>query len=175
MHDGRATDRPPGRPSDGPPVDQSARWISFNDLAALRGISRASASKLVRRHGRRRQTDNQGRVLILVPAEVLDRQTAGQSIGQTVGRCGFTPGPSGPLVHTDLGGSIGSDSRPPSRKLGQADALVDRHSGRFRLERLLMNGKVRPSAAAHHDGQEGRVTPLFRHSSPRWIRGVTDC
>ena len=70
MHDGQATDRPS--------VDQEARWISFNDLAALRGISRASASKLVRRHGWRRQTDNQGHVLILVPAEALDRPSDSQ-------------------------------------------------------------------------------------------------
>jgi hypothetical protein len=69
MGDGQAADRPP--------VDQEARWISFADLAMRRGISRASASKLVRRHGWRRQTDNQGRVLILVPAEALDRPADG--------------------------------------------------------------------------------------------------
>lgn len=69
MGDGRATDRPSDRPSD----DRESRWISFNDLAALRGISRASASKLVRRHGWRRQIDNKGHVLILVPVEALDR------------------------------------------------------------------------------------------------------
>src|SRR5689334_8994058 len=69
MDDGRATDSPTASKNH----DTSARWISFADLAARRGISRASASKLVRRHGWRRQTDNQGRVLILVPAEALDR------------------------------------------------------------------------------------------------------
>jgi hypothetical protein len=72
---GRATDMDDGQALDRPAVDDAARWISFADLAALRGISRASASKLVRRHGWRRQTDNQGRVLILVPAEALDRPT----------------------------------------------------------------------------------------------------
>jgi hypothetical protein len=68
-----------GRPADGPTVtvsqDSDTRWISFADLAARRGISRASASKLVRRHGWRRQTDNQGHVLILVPVDALDRPT----------------------------------------------------------------------------------------------------
>jgi hypothetical protein len=68
-----------GRAADGPTVtvsqDSDTRWISFADLAARRGISRASASKLVRRHGWRRQTDNQGHVLILVPVDALDRPT----------------------------------------------------------------------------------------------------
>jgi hypothetical protein len=63
------------RPSIRPSVDDAAeRWVSFADLAAQRGISRAAASKLVRRHGWRRQTDNQGRVLILVPETALDRR-----------------------------------------------------------------------------------------------------
>ena len=62
------------RPSIRPSVDDAAeRWVSFADLAEQRGISRAAASKLVRRHGWRRQTDNQGRVLILVPVTALDR------------------------------------------------------------------------------------------------------
>jgi len=71
------TDMDDGQAPDRPTVDDAARWLSFADLATLRGISRASASKLVRRHGWRRQTDNQGRVLILVPAEALDRPTDG--------------------------------------------------------------------------------------------------
>lgn len=44
-----------------------ARWMSFEQLARLRGISKLSAAALVRRHGWRRQRDNRGRVLALVP------------------------------------------------------------------------------------------------------------
>ena len=70
MGDGQPSDSPSTRPS----VDETTeRWVSFADLAQRRGISRAAASKLVRRHGWRRQTDNQGRVLILVPEAALDR------------------------------------------------------------------------------------------------------
>ena len=58
-------DRPPDSPADD-------RWMTFAELAVARGISKASASKLVRRHKWRRQTDNQGSVRILVPAEALD-------------------------------------------------------------------------------------------------------
>jgi chromosome segregation ATPase len=61
-------DRPPDSPADD-------RWMTFAELAVARGISKASASKLVRRHKWRRQTDNQGSVRILVPAEALDSPT----------------------------------------------------------------------------------------------------
>jgi hypothetical protein len=46
---------------------QDARWMTFAELAATRDISRASASKLVRRRKWGRQTDNKGTVRILVP------------------------------------------------------------------------------------------------------------
>jgi hypothetical protein len=48
-------------------ASDGARWMSFVELAAARGISRASASRLVRRRKWRRQTDNL--VRILVPPE----------------------------------------------------------------------------------------------------------
>jgi hypothetical protein len=60
---------PAGQTADNPTDD---RWMTFAELAEARGISRASASKLVRRHKWRRQTDNRGSVHILVPADALD-------------------------------------------------------------------------------------------------------
>jgi chromosome segregation ATPase len=53
------------------------RWLTFAELAQARGISEASARKLVRRHKWRRQAGNQGIVRILVPAEALDRPRDG--------------------------------------------------------------------------------------------------
>lgn len=50
--------------ADDPP---DARWMSFEQLARIRGISKLSAAALVRRHGWRRQRDNRGRVIALVP------------------------------------------------------------------------------------------------------------
>lgn len=64
-------------PSDRPSAIPSAdRWVTLRELAEIRGISQHSATRLVRRHGWRRQTDNQGRVRALVPAEALDRPSA---------------------------------------------------------------------------------------------------
>src|SRR6185503_11616893 len=55
-------------PPDDSPHDTS-RWMTYDQLGAARSISRASAIRLVRRRKWQRQTDNQGRVTVLVPAE----------------------------------------------------------------------------------------------------------
>ena len=48
--------------------NEPATWLTFMELAVARGISKASAVSLVRRHAWRRQRDNTGRVRALVPA-----------------------------------------------------------------------------------------------------------
>ena len=63
----QVTDRPLDRLSD----DERSQWVTFQELAQARGISRASASKLVRRKRWRRQADNESRVRILVPLDEL--------------------------------------------------------------------------------------------------------
>lgn len=45
------------------------RWLTMGQIAAVRGISKQSAHRLVRRKGWRRQTDNHGFVQALVPPE----------------------------------------------------------------------------------------------------------
>ena len=57
-------DRPPDSAAD---TGDGARWMTFAELAEGREISKASAIKLVRRHGWRRQRDNRGNVIALVP------------------------------------------------------------------------------------------------------------
>jgi len=56
------------------PADAAAddgRWLSYAEIAHLRGISIASAKRLVLRHRWRRQTDNRNVVRILVPADTI--------------------------------------------------------------------------------------------------------
>ena len=69
-----AGDREPDSTADG----GGARWMSFAELGAARGISKASAIKLVRRHGWRRQRDNQGHVRALVPLTWAEGDRAGE-------------------------------------------------------------------------------------------------
>jgi hypothetical protein len=63
---------------DSPAGEPVGRWMTLAEIAALRGISEASASRLVRRNKWRRQPDNRGVVRTLVPSgwEVwLDRRS----------------------------------------------------------------------------------------------------
>ena len=60
-------DSPPYGTPVSPTDKDNGRWLTFAELAAVRGISKASAIKLVRRHGWRRQPGNEGHVRALVP------------------------------------------------------------------------------------------------------------
>lgn len=63
--------------------DAGARWMTFNELAEIRGISKLSAVALVRRHRWRRQRNNQKRVIALVPLTWADPETDNQPHSQT--------------------------------------------------------------------------------------------
>jgi hypothetical protein len=60
-------DQPDHRPDSETDDQPDARWMTFEELARARGISKLSAAALVRRHRWRRQRDNRGRVIALVP------------------------------------------------------------------------------------------------------------
>jgi hypothetical protein len=49
-------------------ADADGLWMSYGELGRARGISRASAARLARRHRWRRQTDNHGTVRVFVPS-----------------------------------------------------------------------------------------------------------
>jgi uncharacterized protein involved in type VI secretion and phage assembly len=59
------------------------QWVSFVELATRRGISKEAAHRLVRRKGWRRQSDNRGRVLVLVPVEELAQAEVGRPANQS--------------------------------------------------------------------------------------------
>jgi hypothetical protein len=66
MHDqdslrGRSTDAIPG-----------GEWMTVAELAAMRGISKGSVTRLVQRRRWRQQPDNQGRVRVLVPHGAIE-------------------------------------------------------------------------------------------------------
>jgi hypothetical protein len=50
----------------------NVRWMTYAELAGLRGISKAGAARIVRRKKWRKQADNQGHVRVLVPFEADD-------------------------------------------------------------------------------------------------------
>jgi hypothetical protein len=48
---------------------EDGTWLTYGELAEIRGIDRHSAVKLVARHRWRRQKDNRGTLRILVPPD----------------------------------------------------------------------------------------------------------
>jgi hypothetical protein len=49
------------------PYSDDARWMTFAEFALIRGTSKRAAVTLIRRHGWRRQRNNEGHVIALVP------------------------------------------------------------------------------------------------------------
>jgi hypothetical protein len=56
--------------------DGDGRWMTKREIAAVRGISIASADRLVRRHGWRKQPGNDGRVRTYVPSDWAEPKSA---------------------------------------------------------------------------------------------------
>jgi hypothetical protein len=73
----QAQDRPPDSPPD-------AKWMTHAELAEARGISKASAARLIRRHKWRRQADNQQRVRVLVPFDAISEPDIRPDIRQDI-------------------------------------------------------------------------------------------
>ena len=59
------------------PAGADDTWLTYAELAAIRGIDRASAFKLALRHRWRRQKNNQGQVMVLVPQAWSDQSHDG--------------------------------------------------------------------------------------------------
>jgi hypothetical protein len=79
----QSQDRPPDNLPD---LGADGRWMTFAELGQSRDINKASAIKLVRRHGWRRQKDNEGHVRALVPviwATADDARESDSTAGRT--------------------------------------------------------------------------------------------
>jgi hypothetical protein len=57
------------------------RWLTYAELAKLRGIDRASAFKLALRHRWRRQKNNAGHMTVFVPSSFIDQRDASEGNG----------------------------------------------------------------------------------------------
>jgi hypothetical protein len=67
-------------------VGAGARRMTYAELAAVRGISRASAKRLAQRHRRGRQVGNDGVVRVTVPLSALVHTTKTQDVaGDVIG------------------------------------------------------------------------------------------
>jgi hypothetical protein len=71
------------------PYNDDARWMTFAELALIRGTSKRAAVTLIRRHGWRRQRNNEGHVIALVPLTWVTPQE-----GHKEPHKGARPGPA---------------------------------------------------------------------------------
>jgi hypothetical protein len=78
--------------------------MTFAELAAARGIGKDSAITLVRRHGWRRQRDNQGHVIALVPLTWAEPEGEGRADNPLAGQPDSQP--DTPADRTVLAGAL---------------------------------------------------------------------
>jgi hypothetical protein len=71
-------------------TEEGGRWMTFAELAKVRGTSKRAAVMLIRRHGWRRQRNNAGHTIALVPptwaepvADNTDRKDDGHGTGHS--------------------------------------------------------------------------------------------
>ena len=135
------------RPSDG-------KWITKAELAAVRGIDLASASRLIRRRGWRRQPGNDGRIRVLVPVDFLASPTDGPSNGPMDSPADeATPAPPVPA-------DVQTDAAPAPSDI-EADIKALRHDLTVLFEQKMTAAEARAERAeAALAGERSRADVL---------------
>jgi hypothetical protein len=150
----------------------AGRWLTYDELACLRGINQQSAVKLVRRQQWRRQTGNRGTVRVFVPDEWLSRPWSQDEPGQAGTEPGTSPGAtqdSPAAVEAVLAalreahaGEIERLTEALGRSKGRADAERSRadvllaRTDDLRAEIVAIEAKLR-TEAARADELQGRL------------------
>lgn len=118
------SDRPP--PDITPGARDDARRLTYAELAAVRGISRASAERLVRRKRWPRQVGNDGVVRVTIPQD----ETAPDKPGNGADRHPEHPAPDSSLSASaatpDIMGVIREVMAPLTEQLARERERVDR-------------------------------------------------
>ena len=91
------------------------RWMTYDELAAMRGIKRIGAVRLVQRYKWRRQAGNDGRARVLVPHDSL-QPVRGTDAG--------TSAPA-PVTHTSAGSAAGNDTGTSTTLMAGALAALE--------------------------------------------------
>jgi hypothetical protein len=76
MTDDKSGDRPDDASGD---MSGDSRWMTYDELAKLRGITRPSAERLVQRRRWRRQQGNDRTVRVLVPVDSLSDDVSAEA------------------------------------------------------------------------------------------------
>jgi hypothetical protein len=137
-------------------VTGTGRWLTYAELATLRGIKRVGAVRLVQRHKWRRQAGNDGLARVLVPHDALEpvRRTDARTSALTN------------AAHTDAGSSSGIGTGTSAGdiaiqlagQLEQANARADEANKRADV------------AVALADRTLARLTEVEQRADAEWLR-----
>jgi hypothetical protein len=139
--------------------------MTFAELARIRDISKLSAVALVRRHGWRRQRDNQGHVIALVPLSWASHEANDQSDSRPSGRADDQSHSA--TVETVLAalrevhaGEIGRLTEALAVERSRVDALMVSHRG----EIVVIEAKLAAAEARAAEVEQLRAAIEAEHT-----------
>jgi len=147
-------------------VDDTAgteRWLTYDELAALRGIKRIGAVRLVQRHKWRRQAGNDGLARVLVPRDALEpvrRTDAGTSAPTVDHRDRVVDGtPAAGISAPDIAVQLAVQLEQANQRADEANRRADASNADCRAAIALADQSVSllADAAARADRAEQAV------------------
>jgi hypothetical protein len=110
---------------DGPPADDG-RWLSYAELAEVRGITRKAAARLALRHRWRRQPGNDGATRVLVPGTVQRKLTPPPTSLTPPSDSAVTPPPDGPSDAATFAAALAAITEAHASEVAALRALLER-------------------------------------------------
>jgi hypothetical protein len=152
----------------------TVRWLSYSQIAALRGISRTSAERMVRRAKWRRQVDNQGVTKAAVPLAYVEPVRANPPDSQADNPPDFAAFEIAlAAVREAQAGEIAALRDQNVALQGQVDLLLKAQDGQTVLvaELKAERDQARAAAQAAQDAaEELRQEETARRARGRWAR-----
>jgi hypothetical protein len=140
--------------------DVAARWMTFAELASIRHTSKRAAVTLVRRHGWRRQRNNEGHVIALVPLTWTEQAEADGVPGEP--HLDTPRGPHGEAHNTTFETALAAIEAAHAREVAALRAQMDTsEQARIALQTLADRSLAQlVDANARVDRAEARMAEL---------------
>jgi hypothetical protein len=145
--------------------NEDGRWLTYAELAELRGISKPSATRMSFRHKWRRQGGNDGAVRVFVPASALHDKPQGSDMARMTTAMEHAMDLFRQQVEAEKARADRAEARADRAEAGReaADRRLDQE--RARAERAEAASKQAAQAA-----EELRMADAARQAQGRWAR-----